>query len=91
MILLRFGLKLFGLLVGEPKNHHFYDLGILGRVPEPQNYVFFFWDVSPNLKTLKSRNQETQKLQNQETKNEETKKPIFFYFRVRESPAPLNK
>ena len=38
-ILFRFSLvlELFDLLMGEPKNPNFYDFGIFGRVPEPQN------------------------------------------------------
>ena len=36
-------LKLFDLLMGEPKNPHFYDFGFSGRVPGSQNEFFFIF------------------------------------------------
>ena len=29
--------------MGEPQNPHFYDFGILGHVPEPQNQLFLIF------------------------------------------------
>ena len=31
--------------MGEPETPHFYDLGILGRVPEPQNHLSLFLET----------------------------------------------
>ena len=31
--------------MGEPQTIHFYDIGILGRVPEPQNQLFRFFET----------------------------------------------
>ena len=36
MILLRFGVMIIDLLMGEPHTPHFYGLGILGRFQTPQ-------------------------------------------------------
>ena len=42
--------------MGGSKNHHFYDFGTFGRVPEPKNNYFCFWDTSiPNKNAENSR------------------------------------
>ena len=36
--------------MGEPKTPHFYDFGISGRVPEPQNQLFLSLETPGHLK-----------------------------------------
>ena len=38
-MMLQFGLITFDLLMGETETPHFYDIGIWGRVPEPQKQL----------------------------------------------------
>ena len=39
--------------MGEPQTPHFYDFGILGRVPEPQNQLFLSLETPGHLKQIK--------------------------------------
>ena len=39
--------------MGEPKNHRFYDFGIFGRVPEPQNQLCLSLETPGYLKSFK--------------------------------------
>ncbi len=40
--------------MGEPRTPHFHDLGIFGRVPEPQNQYYLSFETPGHIK-----NQET--------------------------------
>ena len=39
--------------MGEPENHHFYDFGVLGRVPEPQNHLVLSFETPGYLNKIK--------------------------------------
>ena len=39
--------------MGEPETSHFYDFGISGRVPEPQNQYYSFCETPGYLKESK--------------------------------------
>ena len=41
------------MLIGEPKTPHFYDFGILGRVPEPQSQLCLSLETPGHLKEIK--------------------------------------
>ena len=43
--------------MGEPKNLHFYDFGISGRVPEPQNQYDFSLETPGYLTKSKNKHQ----------------------------------
>ena len=41
--------------MGEPQNLHFYDLGIFGRVPEPQHHLFLSLETPGYLKQIQKK------------------------------------
>ena len=50
-------LYLFDLLMGEPKNPHFYNFGIFERVPGPQNQLFLSLETPWYLNTIKKQSE----------------------------------
>ena len=64
--------------MGEPTNPHFCDFGIWGRVPKPQNQYYLSLETPGQQAKIKKISGTFQKYY------------VFFYFQVRESPAPLN-